>query len=119
MLDKHEESLCESELLQIIRKRILDVGATLTPAVSAQIGHLEQRNRIGRSVRTISYQDLIAAIDSGQLPSGGAHGRNPDGSWSVTINGVDQIGEGITVTVRCSSDSREPICIENFVLPQP
>lgn len=67
--------------------------------------------------RRISDQDLEEAIRTGRIPANGV--VNNAGGWTITINGVDSLGDGLTVIVELSKDADAPLLIEDFTLPQP
>lgn len=95
------------------RERVEQGKRAFWSEVTRQVAHLNRARRAsGRAARTVTQADIESAILTGYPPAESIS-RNSDGSWNLTINGVDTEGEDIAVTVELSEDW---LLIKSFLL---
>lgn len=102
-------------LLEQCREKIGRGLRAYWPEVTRKIANLNRARR-ARGARAVNQADIEHAIRTGSTSQGGIS-VGSDGSWSITINGVDTLGEGLVVMVDLSSDKDDLLLIRDFVLP--
>ncbi len=111
-----------AELLQRIRNKVSAV--VLWPTVTERIEALKQAKKVkaqtswDQEYRTVFHLDLIKAILNGAVVDS-CPLTDPVGSWVVTIEGIDTVGDPLTVMVQLSKSASEPLQITEFSIPLP
>lgn len=112
-------SLSKIEFRDEVRRRTLQRGKVLAPAVREVIQNLKRRKITSLDdddLRTIVHMDIQMAILTGTVPEDPI---DQEDQWCGTFNGSDTEGEELTVQVECPKDSTEPVLIVGACLPQP